>query len=284
MNRRPWLAALAALLTSGCFPYEAKISANTQAFLKANPDGLRTIKAGGRTLRYAVAGPKGKPLILLIHGSPGSWEAFSGELVDASLTCCARVAAVDRPGFGGSDPGVAVPSLEAQADLISLVIVAEGSGRPAVVLGHSLGGPVAARLAMDHPDLVDGLVLVAPSIDPDLEKKKWIQTPASWAWVRPLLPSALDVCNQEILPLKGQLELMLPLWSRIHVPVRVIQGMDDTLVPPGNAAFAERMIRSAPLTVTRVPGLNHFVPWARPDLLREALLSLVQNEAAPSAR
>ncbi len=39
-----------------------------------------------------------------------------------------------------------------------------------ILVGHSLGGPVIARTAMDYPDLVDGLILVGGSIDPEMEK------------------------------------------------------------------------------------------------------------------
>jgi len=283
--RAPGAAALMALLLQGCFPFGDSIRKDAKAFLVSHPDGLHSLQVDGHAQGYAAAGDPGKPLVVLIHGSPGSWDAFASYLQDPDLTCCARVVAVDRPGFGASEPGLPLPSLQAQGDRIAAVLRAEGAGRPAVVLGHSLGGPVAARLCMDHPELVRGLVLVAPSIDPDLERTKWIQVPAQWGWVRALIPGPLDVCNQEILPLKGELRLMLPLWKGVRVPVRVLQGLDDDLVPPGNADFAERMLPPGLLTVTRIPGMNHFIPWSRPDLLKGALLELLAlpPQAAPGA-
>jgi pimeloyl-ACP methyl ester carboxylesterase len=80
------------------------------------------------------------------------------------------------------------------------------------------------------------------------------------------------VSNQEILPLKGELEKMLPLWATIRVPVIVIQGEDDPLVPAGNASFAKRMLVNAPVTIQMIPRMNHFIPWSRPDLIRDAIL------------
>jgi pimeloyl-ACP methyl ester carboxylesterase len=280
----PWpllaLLGVVALFATGCFPFRSAIRDQAQGFLKAHPDGLHSIDAGGHPLRYAAAGPPGAPLILFIHGSPGSWEAFAGFLQDASLTARARLLAVDRPGYGGSEPGQPLPSLAAQAERLTWLLKAEAGGRKAIVLGHSLGGPIAAQLALDHPELVAGLVLVAPSLDPAQEKMKWMQVPASWGWLRPLIPAPLDVCNQEILPLKGQLQALLPRWASLTLPVRLIQGLDDDLVPPANADFAERVMTHAQLKVTRVPGLNHFVPWARPDLLRDALLDLLNAPVA----
>jgi pimeloyl-ACP methyl ester carboxylesterase len=274
---RRFLFGLLCLPLWGCFPFSQKIKDDTAAFEKSNPRGLRSISAEGRTLHYAVAGPERAPLVLFVHGSPGSWDAFAAYLMDPGLTSTARLVSVDRPGYGGSDRGRVEPSLQAQAAQIAQVILAEGDGKPAVVLGHSLGGPVAARMAMDFPQLVKGLVLVAPSIDPAMEETKWIQVPGNWFWVRWMLPSALDVCNQEILPLKGELEKMLPLWAGIKMPVIDIQGLDDDLVPPENADFAERELVNAKLKVERIPGMNHFVPWSRPDLLKNAILELLNE-------
>jgi pimeloyl-ACP methyl ester carboxylesterase len=272
------LLALLLLPLCGCFPFSQKIKDDTSAFQKAYPKGMKSIQKNGRTLGYAVSGKEGGSLVVFIHGSPGSWDAFSSYLMDPSLTTTARLVSVDRPGYGSSERGRVEVSLQNQAALISESIRAEGMGKPAILVGHSLGGPVAARLAMDFPELVSGLVLVAPSIDPAMEETKWFQIPANWFWVRWILPSALDVCNQEILPLKGELEKMLPLWKGIKIPVRLIQGLDDDLVPPENADFAERVLIHADLKVTRVPGLNHFVPWSRPDLINAAIVELLKDQ------
>lgn len=279
MRLRPALIVLPFFL-SACFPFGGAIKDQSKALLKEHPDALKTLQSGSQTLRYAAAGPVGKPLVLLIHGSPGSWEAFAAYLNDRTLTAQARVLAPDRPGYGGSGAGVPVPSMAAQAAAMAAILRAEGGG-PAVVLGHSLGGPVAARLAMDDPALVRSLILVAPSIDPAMEKTMWYQRAADSRALRWLVPQDLDVCNREILPLKGELEAMLPLWAKVQAPVQLIQGMEDDLVPPENADFAQRMLKPEQLKVTRVPGLNHFVPWARKDLLDSAIMAALSSTSKP---
>jgi pimeloyl-ACP methyl ester carboxylesterase len=67
---------------------------------------------------------------------------------------------------------------------------------------------------------------------------------------------------------------MEPLWSKIKANTIVIQGNEDTLVPPGNAAFAKKMITNAPVEVVMKEGMNHFVPWNNPQLIRDAILKL----------
>lgn len=142
--------------------------------------------------------------------------------------------------------GQAEPSLRKQAAAIAAVSGQVTPSGRAVLAGHSLGGPVIVRLATDYPDRVRSLILVAPSISPELEKQEWFRPVLAAFPFRQLLPAELDVSNREIRPLKGELQRMLPLWTSITVPVTVIQGDADNLVPSGNADFAKRMLTQIP--------------------------------------
>ena len=279
MNMWAWLLVLGCI--QGCFQFEGAIKKDAQRFEKEHPDGFRTTSVAGRSVRWAQVGDPAKQRVLFIHGSPGSWDVWAGFLNDPTLSSQFFLVAPDRLGYGGSCKGCVVASLKVQAD--ALLPALAGAG-PAIVVGHSLGGPIAVRLAMDHPDRVAALILVAGSIDPSQEKIAWYQYPGSWVPLRWILPSALDVCNRELMPLKRELEALLPLWSQLKMPVEVIQGMDDNLVPPANADFAERMLTSGNLKVTRVPGMNHFVPWAHPELIRAAILRQAETMHPTVAR
>lgn len=235
---------------------------------------FRDYKNEARTMYRVAAGDPQKPMVLFVHGSPGSWNAFQNYLVDAELLNKAYLVSVDRPGFGFSGYGEPETSLQKQAaDIVP--ILQSHQGGPRILVGHSFGGPVIARIAMDYPHLVDGLVMIAPSIDPNLEETKWYQIPADWALIRPLIPTELDVTNQEILPLKKELEKMLPLWPKITAPTVVIQGEKDGLVPPGNADFAAEKLSQ--VTIVREPDLNHFIPWTAPGLIKEAIFQLLET-------
>lgn len=222
-------------------------------------------------VRLAVADTL--PLVLFIHGSPGSWDAFISFFADSTLYQRAQLVSVDRPGFGQSALGRSERSLRAQAAAIALLLRLSRSARKPIVVGHSLGGPVAVRLAMDYPDEVGGLILVAPSIDPALEPEEWFRPLGHAVPIRYWLPVEFRVSNEEILSLKGELQRMVPLYPTIRVPVTVIQGTADNLVPPGNADFAKRMLVNAPVTVQLIPAMNHFIPWRRPDLIHDAILN-----------
>jgi len=233
---------------------------------------FETVKMDHRSIHYARIGADTLPTVLFIHGSPGAWDAFIGFFVDSSLYSRAQLISVDRPGFGKSDLGKPERSLKAQAADIAPLLRLSRSDQKPILVGHSLGGPVAVRLAMDYPDQVSGLILVAPSIDPALEKKEWYRPIGNVFPFRQWLPTELDVSNQEIMPLKSELQQMMPLWASIRVPVIVIQGEDDPLVPAANAIFAERMLINASVTIQMIPKMNHFIPWSRPGLIHDAIL------------
>ena len=252
----------------------------SKAFVGHTPPTFHTYRVLGREIFAAEVGPKDAPPVLYVHGSPGSWDDAAALMTDPQLVGRVRLIAVDRPGFGKSGYGQLETSLARQAAILAGVLSQAAPGRPAIVLGHSLGGPVAARLAMDFPGQVAGLVIVAGSIDPALEKITWYQKAARWPVVRSIVPDVLRLANDEILPLKGELEKMMPLWAGIKMPVEVVQGEDDALVPAANADFAQRMMTNATVHLMRVPKQGHLIPWERPDLMRDAILRLLDGEGS----
>jgi pimeloyl-ACP methyl ester carboxylesterase len=110
----------------------------------------RFAEARGCRLRYLVAG-SGDPL-MLVHGLGGAaanWLALAPLLLPGR-----RVVVPELPGHGGSEPLPAAPSLNTYADRLALLL-----DEPSAVVGHSLGGAIALRLAIRHPDRVRALVL-----------------------------------------------------------------------------------------------------------------------------
>ncbi|WP_460135741.1 alpha/beta fold hydrolase [Pseudomonas sp. S1_E04] len=135
----------------------------TRRIEAAVPIEGRFVEVDGERFHYVEEG-KGPPLVM-IHGLMGSSRnltyALSGQLREHF-----RVITLDRPGSGYSTrhKGTAA-DLPAQARQIAAFINTLGLERP-LVLGHSLGGAIALALALDHPDAVSGLVLVAPLTHP----------------------------------------------------------------------------------------------------------------------
>jgi len=114
----------------------------------------RFLEVPGGRLRYLAAG-EGEP-VLLVHGLGGAaanWVALAPLLLPER-----RLLVPDLPGHGGSSPLPAAPSLNAYADPLASLLEHEGA-RAAAVVGHSLGGAIALRLAIRRPEAVRALVL-----------------------------------------------------------------------------------------------------------------------------
>lgn len=124
----------------------------------AKPTGFeeRFLDARGCRLRYLVAG-EGDPLVLVhgLGGAAANWLALAPLLLPGR-----RLIVPELPGHGGSSALPAAPSLSPYADRLGLLLDHEGAA-PAAVVGHSLGGAVALRLALRRPEAVSALVLAA---------------------------------------------------------------------------------------------------------------------------
>lgn len=236
-------------------------------------------KLHGRTIHYVKSGDESKPLVLFVHGSPGSLSAFIHFLTDSSLLDKSLLITTDRPGFGYSNFGTAEPSLEKQAALLKPILEKYQHNRPITLVGHSLGGPLIARMAIDYPELVDGLIIVAGSIDPELEpNENWFRAPLATPFLSWLLPRSIRASNEEIYQLKPQLEEMLPLWKKVTCPSIIIQGTKDSLVPAANADFAKKMLVQSPPEIQLKEGVDHFIPWSHPEFIRDAVSQMIERQ------
>ncbi len=230
---------------------------------------FRNFSFEGREMFYVSIGDTSKQALLFVHGSPGSWDNFLYFLNDKTLLEKYQLISVDRPGFGKSGNGIPERSLAKQAELINEVLVLENTS--AILIGHSYGGPVIVRMAIDYPEYADGLVLVAGSVDPELEETKWYQIPVHYKILSWILPDIIYSTNEEILALKNELIEMKPGWEKINQPVSIIQGGKDNLVPKENADFAQKMLVNANVYMAIDFEMNHFVPWNRPQLIKNEI-------------
>jgi pimeloyl-ACP methyl ester carboxylesterase len=99
--------------------------------------------------------------VVMVHGLGGShlnWVGIAPELARRH-----HVYAVDQAGFGLTPGAHRSTSVQANADLLARFL-REVVGGPAVLVGNSMGGMVSLLMAAAHPELVEGLVLIDPSI------------------------------------------------------------------------------------------------------------------------
>jgi len=233
-----------------------------------------SIKVDGFEMHYAKTGNDKLPTLFFVHGSPDGWITYKKFLQDKDLLTKYRMISIDRPGFGYSQFGDA-KNLEDQSKLISPVVRSIKNGKPVYAVGHSYGGPVIIRLQVDNPDLFDGLVLLAGSVDPKEEK------PEKWRYIMKIpplkyfLPGAFRPSNTELVYLKKDLKELDKEWEKITCPVWILHGDKDTYVPLANADYAKRKLINARSVETKIlPGSDHFIQRERYGEVKAVLMKL----------
>ena len=223
------------------------------------------LEADGVRIHYVEAG-RGEP-VLLIHGLNDS--TFSFRYIIPELAQQYRVVALDLKGFGYSErPAGGDYSLTAQATLVGQVMRLLGMEQAAVV-GHSMGGAVAMRLALREPQLVSQLVLVNSATDRQMRRGARLGP-----YLRPLLPLAALVYNRRRVRRFVRRSM---LHDPAHLTPEMLEGylrlsrMKGHLRASG-ALLAHRG-RDEPLTLERI-GQETLILWGEHD----RLLPLSQGE------
>ncbi len=229
--------------------------------------------------------------VLLLHGQPGS--ARDWDRVIAALDDPTGAIAVNRPGWNG---GSAATDIDGNVRAALDALDRQGVER-AVIVGHSYGAAIACRLAVEHPERVSALVLLAPAANRasllplDYVLAAPVGGPAAsaavlagsgWAlWPGPLRrriadqfgldedhlartgralrrPSAWRAFSAEQRSLVAELpELELHL-DRIVAPTVIMIGSADLVVPPRSAWRLATRIPDA--EVIEIEHAGHLLP------------------------
>lgn len=232
-----------------------------------------------RPIFYLLAGDTDKPVLCLVHGSPGSSSAWMAYLANRDLYKHFRLLVIDRPGFGYSTFGQAEKTLAGQAEALRAVMDGLHLSQ-AVFAGHSLGGPVIAKYAAIYPTRISGLVFLAASVDPDLEPRYWWQRPLDHPALSWLLPPAFKVSNREIIPLSSELRDMDDEWKNMDHPTLIIHGTKDILVPFANVGFMQKRLPRHPQVIS-LEGESHFFIWTRSEEVIKGITDFTQVQPGP---
>ncbi len=246
---------------------------------------IHVTATNGFTLRWAEksAATNGRLNLVFIHGSPGgagAWASqFKAPFPEANLY------AYDRPGFGLSKPVGDQPHLQGQVDAL-MALLARATTNRVLLVGHSYGSPIALLAALEHPDQIGGVLLIGGDVDPAQEKPWFVQYVFGWRATSWLLPRALRQCNREMLSARADLRQMQTLFVRLAVPVVMLHGDRDPLVPVENVAWMEQQLRALgkahQFAKIILPGVNHFIPWEHPDQVERGIRLLVNMSGLPN--
>jgi 3-oxoadipate enol-lactonase len=260
-------------------------------------------QANGIRLHYELRGDAGT-LVVLTHGLGGDlsfWDAHVEALAKHH-----RVLRWDLRGSGASDrpPGPYDPALFAR-DLAALLAVV-GAAR-AHLVGHSGGGVVSQRFALDFPERTESLVLASTSSEvgekasrawhrladgverngfgPDRDPDPRGFSPA-FAAAHPEMLRALAERTRRNDPAAYAAQARAfgsYAWTAelaaIDAPTLVVQGLDDVMTPPGGSVILARGIHRSRLLM--LPGAGHNLPLEMPSLFTSTVLAFLAGLDLP---
>ncbi|HET91119.1 MAG TPA: alpha/beta hydrolase [Chloroflexi bacterium] len=246
----------------------------------------------GKLFYTLSQGSAAEPTLVLIHGAGGSrlhWPAELRRLPGAT------VYTIDLPGHGRSE-GPGCSSIEEYARAITDLLDAAGINVPTVIpVGHSMGGAIGMTLALDFPDRVAGLVLIATGaklrvapailagIQSDLEASADLITQYAWASQAPshlmdagrqvILETGADVLLQDFTAC-DHFDVMERLGD-IHAPTLIVAGSADQLTPVKYAHFlAERIAQARLVTIAEA---GHMVMLEQPTKVEKAVRAFLNT-------
>lgn len=164
MKKRYWIAAasvaaVAASVAAKLFLRPGDVEWDKNRDVVFNADYSRFTEVDGVRVHYQEAGQSDAPAMILIHGFAASnlvWSKVLLEIAENGL----RVIAPDLLGYGYSDkPRQFDYTILRQAEMVVSLMKQLGIER-GVVVGSSYGGAIAATIALDHPELVEKLILI----------------------------------------------------------------------------------------------------------------------------
>ncbi|HEX5232792.1 MAG TPA: alpha/beta hydrolase [Bradyrhizobium sp.] len=178
---------------------------------RAHPAQGKTIDVAGATLHVVDIGPRDSalPPIVMIHGASSNLETMRQPLGDR-LAKSHRVILIDRPGHGWSVRAREQDSTPAiQARMVDDALRQLGIG-PAVFVVHSWAGALGARMALDDPQRVAGLVMLAPVAYPWRGGVGWYNEVVTKPVIGPLLAYTITLPLGCLLAEPGARGVFLP--------------------------------------------------------------------------
>ena len=171
----------------------------------------RMIEVAGATLHVVELGPRDAagPPIVMLHGASSNLEAMRQPLGER-LAATHRVILIDRPGHGWSARAREEDSTPAvQGRMIEQALEKLGVGK-AIFVVHSWSGALGARIALDYPNRVAGLVMLAPAAYPWPGGVGWYNKLVATPVIGPLLAYTVTLPLGSLVAERGARGVFLP--------------------------------------------------------------------------
>ncbi len=236
----------------------------------------------GQRIHYEVVGESrgasGCGAVVYLHGWGGSSRSLT-PLAD-ELSSSVQGYILDLPGFGRSQDPPSTWGVAEYAGCIKEFVTEAGLLQPISLVGHSFGGALALFMAAEYPELVDKLVVCAPSWH---RHTTMLTAPRRLSRILHRFPLVRRVLYRALFPHSDMMkrpslesnfkkiirEDLTDAVRQITQPTLIIWGKDDSYVPVTDATLLHEYIPQSTLRI--YPGMKHDLPLTQSTHIAESI-------------
>ena len=237
------------------------------------------IKADGFNIRYLEAG-SGLPLIC-IHGAGGLRVSEALHILAQKH----RVLAFELPGFGGSEPNLRSQSVLDLAKTMNRAIEALGVSSYSL-WGNSFGARVVLNMALEQPDMVKTMILLAPAAIRSTPRKHQGEPTPDQLYAHPERLGAMTPLSSDILEKQRQLLQRLKSPDRdadlearmanLTIPSLILFGTRDEIMPMENGRIYKELMPKSNLML--IYDAAHALDADRPEAVAEVVGDFLERQ------
>ncbi len=218
-----------------------------------------------------------KPLLIFIHGAPGSATEFLEYMENPILRSKFNLISIDRFGYGYTQYGN-YESVFKNSLLVNYLLLKTKTNSQNYLIGHSYGGPISLFAAALSKDTNVHSIMLAPAIDPKNEKYFFGGKLAWWKASRWLFSKAFQVSADEKYNHENDLTECLKLIKDFKGKCLHVHGKKDFIAPFLNLEFSKNNISIKQLTTISEPKKGHIFPFTEVDFTVKTIVEWIEGK------
>ncbi len=212
-----------------------------------------------------------KPVLVFVHGSPGSMLDFKTYFKDSVLTSKVNLIGYERVGYGIDNIG-AIQPLKDEIELLNS-ITDDLPVSNTIVAGYSYGGPIALGSNKNYKKVV----LLAPAVYSEVEPMFWFLNFYKWKATRWLMPKILQGASKEKLQHQEELRKFQENWHKNPSNIHVVHGDKDWIVPYGNSEYIQEQFPSDKFELIVLKDAGHDLIWSQYEEIKSELIKVIEE-------
>ncbi len=207
------------------------------------------------------------PILIFVHGSPGSGMDFKRYLVDSELNANSNLITYDRVGYSTNKTEEVLSGLEQELEVLRQVFPVKDMEK-VILIGYSYGGTIVATT----PEKFRSKILLAPAIKGEFEPRFWLMNLFHWKITKSFMPRVFNNAAKEKMYHLTEFPTYKDKWANSPTQIKSIHGDKDRIVPYKNSLYLRSKFEKDQFKLITIPDGNHGLLWNQFDLIKREII------------